>query len=579
MSLQKPSIDPDVTHIAALLADGQSWSIHCEQQAPLVTCLHRNRVPLLSLAPDVQPAMGADLAREAEWHALQREEFARVQRAFREQGIRDILIKAIDRPPAFPYTSDNIDDLVPAHRIADARRILRDIGYVELTNLEEPHKYFFKRFHRGQEVSAFHLHGHIGWAVSFLDEELVWQRCHPSRHDPLVTLPSPEDAFLITVAHSFYENKAIKLGDLMKVRWCLQQPGFDWDYVHTIADRKGWSDGLAVTILLYAHLDRSFYDQTVFLDSIVTMSHQNLQGWLASQTRSLLTRPITLPWPIPFVFSKILFYRKMIHDHTVPRRRKVYDIVRHTGNGAKLKLGIHSQSSMLIALSGMDGTGKTKHANALLSAFRRCAIHATYVWSRVGSSSLTEAVFGAVRRLHRPPMHDQPATASATDRLRRRQRLLRHPLIRLAWQIIVLADILWHYTIRVRWSLLRGQVVICDRYILDAIADVAASCGDAEAATAFAWALTALAPRPAITFLLTLPPNGDQRQRDAYPQDVRQLQHNVYQRYAAQHQAVVIDTRPSFEQVNNPIVLSALTKYFDHYHTWLNALFLANPQR
>ena len=154
-----------------------------------------------------------------------------------------MLIKSAGIAPSFPHLSDNVDDLVPAEHIPDARLALRDLGYVELRNLEEPRKFFFKRFEGGRQAAAHHLHEHVGWAVSFLDEPLLFRRARPAADDPELLIPHPQDAFLITTAHALYENKAFKLGDLVKVRQCLRSPrdGLARDAQSWPGTRAGWT--------------------------------------------------------------------------------------------------------------------------------------------------------------------------------------------------------------------------------------------------------------------------------------------------------------------------------------------------
>ena len=136
-----------------------------------------------------------------------------------------------------------------------ARQLLRAHGYVELRNVEENRKYLFRRFHRGEEMIGLHVHTHVGWYASFLDEETLWQRRRPSPDDPAVTIPSPEDILLVTLAHAFYEDKCIKVSDLVKVHQCLRAASrFDWAHIERVADLRGWPDGLAVALLVCAHL-------------------------------------------------------------------------------------------------------------------------------------------------------------------------------------------------------------------------------------------------------------------------------------------------------------------------------------
>src|SRR5205823_442021 len=100
--------------------------------------------------------------------------------------------KSAGNEPSFPYTSDNIDVLVRPAQGPTAREVLRRLGYVELRNIEEPHKFLFRKFHGGRCVSAIHVHEEVAWLVGFLDDDALWERARQAPDDPAVTVPSPE---------------------------------------------------------------------------------------------------------------------------------------------------------------------------------------------------------------------------------------------------------------------------------------------------------------------------------------------------------------------------------------------------
>lgn len=113
-----------------------------------------------------------------------RAEYREVKDALDSEGIAGAMIKSVGLAPSFPYRSDNLDVLYRPENVERIRAILCNLGYFELKNVEEPHKYLFRKFHAGRSVSAIHLHAHVGWMVSFLDEEALWQRCQVSRTIP-----------------------------------------------------------------------------------------------------------------------------------------------------------------------------------------------------------------------------------------------------------------------------------------------------------------------------------------------------------------------------------------------------------
>ena len=201
--VRETSLATQPVDVAAALArpGGAVRPIEVRQVPAVLEVLRGNKVPLLSLnetapasgfldRPEVAVALGQDRA------LLQRlrTEYGRVLEAFGSEDIEGVFIKSVGIPPSFPYTSDNLDVLVPCQQGVRARRALRRIGYVELTNLEEPDKFLLRRFHAGVEVATVHVHTHVGWCVSFFDEGRYLERSRPSGDDAPIRIPSPEDA-------------------------------------------------------------------------------------------------------------------------------------------------------------------------------------------------------------------------------------------------------------------------------------------------------------------------------------------------------------------------------------------------
>ena len=567
----------------------------CDVQAVLKV-LQSNKVPLLSLA-DLEESRdlhstslfrAACHAEERELKAL-RAEYQIVKEALIAEGIEDVLIKSVGLPPSFPYKSDNLDVLYKPEDIERVKATLGKLGYVELKNVEEPLKYLFRKFHAGRSVSAIHVHGHVGWMVSFLDEEALWKRCRVSDDDTLVTIPSAEDALLTTLAHYFYEDKRVSLLDVLKYAHCLRQ-GVDWDEVYRIATWRGWRDGLNVSLLLCAYQERALYGETLVPLSILRRAIQMLPAW----TRVLLQRFLgldvltvlcskewrggtgikELPLRIPFVFSKLFFYTKLVRDPTRGTKRKLKDLAVHTGNGTKLRLNIHSQPAMLVTFSGVDGCGKTTQAKALQSALKTCHLKSNYVWSRGGSSSLVQLLSRFSRGTTRYASHESVAT-----KVRSRQQRFRSRWVRWGWSWLTTVELLWQYVCHVLLPLLRGRVVVCDRYIYDTLAEWAAYFSEAHVEKRLAArVLRMISPRPRVAYWLKISPETAQlRSADGTPKDFVATQSAAYRHLAQLYGLQVLDAEKAWEDLSDEIVYQVLRAYFANYHTLINSLFLKNP--
>jgi thymidylate kinase len=606
--------------IAAYLADplrvpqqNLPWST-CDAET-ILQVLQKNKVPLLSLvrSEDHHDLLSDPLfeaARAAEQRRLGglRTEYQLVQETLASAGIHDVMIKSVGLKPSFPYTSDNLDLLYKPQDVGAVKSVLRELGYVELRNVEEPLKYLFRKFHVGRSVSAIHVHAHVGWMVSFLDEETLWQRCAVSDDDHVVVVPAAEDALLTTLAHYLYEDKRVALLDVIKVAHCLRR-GVDWDEVYRIAKWRGWPDGLNVSLLLCAYQERMLYNETSVPLEILERAWCTLPGW----ARTFLERQVgtgalappsferfatpqphavladhqagghdgieQLPLRIPFAFSKILFYTKLVRDPTRSAARKLKDLAVHTANGTKLRLRIHSQPAMLVAFSGVDGCGKTTQAEALQSAFHTCHLRTSPVWSRGGSAPWIGLFTRWGKRQDTDAGTLESTESQQAARVAARQQRFRSPWLRAGWSWLTAIELLLQYTRRVTLPLLLGRVIICDRYVYDAFADWAAYFGEQTVDRRLAArALRLLTPRPRIGYWLDLPAEVAQsRSNDALPKGFLEAQSAAYSRMANRYGLQRLDASRSKGEMADQVVYQVLSTYFAEYHTWLNTLFLKNP--
>jgi len=315
-----------------------------ERWPDLLAAARHNKVPLLWLdetvpawapfyASEVFRAARAEQEREC---ARQRREFEPVRRTFEAAGIRGVMIKSVGRAPSWPYSSDNADVLVPLALGHRARSLLSDLGYIEVVNVEEPCKFLFRTFHGGEPASAIHLHEFVGWGTGFMDDEAVLAAARPAPDDPDLWIPAREDALLITLAHAFYEDKQVTLGDLAKVLHLLEQGPLDWERCWGQARLRGWEDGLAICIGLWSALETQLFGDTLFPSEVLELAKALAPEEPSEFLRYCLAHG-TLYWPfrIHFALSKSLYYGKVRADTRLTERQKSADSVRHTLAGLK----------------------------------------------------------------------------------------------------------------------------------------------------------------------------------------------------------------------------------------------------
>jgi thymidylate kinase len=557
--------------------------------AVVLAILLQNKVPLVGLSDD--PALSrcpllelsgfqSAKAEDAKVWRKQRDEYAKLRDRFLQRGIESVLFKSTGLAPSFPYTSGNLDTLVRPEHIEWAREVLQGLGYVELRNIEEPQKFLFRLFENGESVSAIHLHGTVGWGVPFVDDAALWRRVGVSEDDPLVVVPGPEDGILVTIAHTFYEDKAFRLLDLAGIRHALRVGNPDFAEIERVARERGWEDGLSFCLLLLGILEDRLYGERSFPEDALAHARSVVasSAWLSRRLERVLARDeIRFPFRVSFLFGKMMYYRKILKDPLRRRAARAVDVFSTLVWGVKLKLHIRGQRGFVASFSGIDGSGKTLRVRALTRAFEISEIDARAHWSRFGSSAQAKG-----------PTRQGPGTAEASDTassLHRRRGRLRNPVVRFCWLAYHLAGIVCRYNLRVRvrrW--LRG-VVICDRYVYDAAVEIDASLPHNPRWSRWAErVLTILCPRPNVAWLLDVPADrgvdrqSDERGNPAAREELER-QRGRYLDLARALGLRVVSTGDGRDEATNRVVRETLLAYYDDYHTWVNALLLSNPNQ
>jgi glycosyltransferase involved in cell wall biosynthesis/thymidylate kinase len=555
--LKQTGISRGQTDIATQLA---FWK---ENKYPLLSIKNQGDLAGLTGSPEFQTAWNEE---NAIYNSL-KSEFDIIREQWEKAGIRSLLIKSGDTYPSFPYTSDNLDVLVRKEDESAARKILLENGYIELKNIEEPKKFLFRKFSEGVSVSAIHLHTEIIWLVGFMDEKALWERARTAPDDASVTAPSPEDIILINIAHSFYENKKFRLADIEKIRNQWRQNTIDWGYMEKTAAQRGWLDGLYFGCLVYAHLEKAIWGKT----ALSTETRRNLENSLKRSPlvyryyRQVIRRtPVRLPFKLSFLFSKYLYYKKILRDRCRSLAGKLNDIIITLIYGIKLKAGIQIQPSFLISISGPDGSGKTTHARNLEKVLIISGLWPKYYWNRTATSRFIRSFSAITKKFGKSqPLEAGRAESGAAGREGR----LKNPLIRFFWSYLVAADMVWAYFCHVRLPMLWGRVVICDRYACDAAVEMECSLPPHDRINRMAIKLMlALTPRPNIAYFLDIPDRVSAgRKSENTDMDYLQLQREAYCRLVKRYNMRVKNTDGDFRTIADEISSETLNDYYDRY--------------
>jgi thymidylate kinase len=176
----------------------------------------------------------------------------------------------------------------------------------------------------------------------------------------------------------------------------------------------------------------------------------------------------------------------------------------------RLRRRLPPRSGRLVALSGIDGSGKTFQAQSLKAILEQLGHEAVVEWVPLASNQSLDWLGGPLKRvLRRLPGLMSPRLPDGADRgaapnpgsiLRQRSAAANQ----LWTAVVALLNGLSHLR-RAAPHLLLGRIVIFDRYVLDSIVRLRFSYGEQARFPLQRLVIKAFSPRPACAFFLDVP--------------------------------------------------------------------------
>ena len=533
-------------------------------------------------------AMAEFVARDHARYDAERQEFERIRLAFARERIEAMVFKSTGLPPSFHYLSSNLDILVRQGCSRPARRILTGMGYVELLNVEEPLKFLFRRFAGDGTSFAFHLHEQVGWGVPFLDNEPMWAHARHPKDDPDILIPGVSESLLVTLAHWFYEDKALSLGNLFLTANALRTMTDPLAEPAIHARRRGWEEGFWGALCIFDEAWKRLFDSSI-LSEEQRAEIDRAPARYAKVRADLLPKvrygDNNVPAIIPFRANKLAYYRKIMKDMGRPAEHKMADVTDTLIWAVRWKLHVRSQPALLVTLSGIDGSGKSMQADRLRAAFETCDVRVQSIWARGASSRGVGAIMRAGKRLLGGGSGDSNV-ASATnmkrneaERFAERRRKLQNPFARWVFSVVYATDLFWPYVWQTRRALLNGNVVICDRHICDALADFALFTGTDPANPPLSLkVLHTMIPRAQVAILLDVDANEALRRKpeEGSAEHLAIARHMLLGLAQARRMTVVGGTSTA-DEIQRSVARTALTEFYARYSTLINWLLRSNP--
>ena len=205
----------------------------------------------------------------------------------------------------------------------------------------------------------------------------------------------------------------------------------------------------------------------------------------------------------------------------------------------------------LIAISGVDCSGKTTQLERLAERLRREGYSTRVFWYRPGYSKNLDALRSIIRSIRRDALPPPGPNA-------RRDAVFRDPRIKAAWIAVALADTLVELSLRLRYALTRGEVLLCDRYLFDGLLDLQLRFPNALPNRA-ELILKSLCPCPDLHLLLSMPWEDVEVRRNQKnepfpdPENLRSKRYDAYRTLAQSPGTTVVDATGTIDSVHDVI--------------------------
>ena len=156
-------------------------------------------------------------------------------------------------------------------------------------------------------------------------------------------------------------------------------------------------------------------------------------------------------------------------------------------------------NTKFIALSGIDGAGKSTQLSLLKERFEKSGGSVICLWTRGGNTPGSNAVKAFIRRIAGKSL---PPSGHSS----KRDEILQKGWIQRVWLVLAILDLIRIYGVLVRWWVFRKKSIICDRYLWDTFIDFQIMFPTIDIGNWFLWKILVwCTPVPDRAILLMIP--------------------------------------------------------------------------
>jgi len=204
----------------------------------------------------------------------------------------------------------------------------------------------------------------------------------------------------------------------------------------------------------------------------------------------------------------------------------------------------------VVALSGIDGSGKSSQAQALRAALEQLGHEAAVEWSPFGQNAWLNVIGRPAKRLLRRLRPTEPASDTGLERTSGTALRERNAGVNYLWSAVVtLANGLAQLRTIARHSR-QGRLVIYDRYSLDSTVQLRFRYGADRRFGLQRALIRILAPKPVAAFYLDIPPEVSlDRKNDRWTLDDLETQSRLYREEYAAARSTRLDGRRTADEL------------------------------